>query len=176
MDASPSLRCGLAGRCAAPRGVRRPRSHGLRACVPRTRSQRSASSLNTRSPAPPQAKQNSLYVLHDVDTVKDATQVCDGLYLGGWTDARPKVADSTLAEGRFKFFLGSTEWDAGQLEDEFRAGAWLAMDVDPSVVIKDRVLGWKPGQPKPVWTEVMKHLGDEAATQLVEQVYPIGDS
>ena len=31
----------------------------------------------------------------------------DGLWLGGWADARPRVADSSLAEGRFKFFLGA---------------------------------------------------------------------
>jgi putative AlgH/UPF0301 family transcriptional regulator len=115
------------------------------------------------------AKQNSLYVVHDVDTV-GATEVSGGLYLGGWEAARPKVADSSLAEGRFKFFLGATEWDAGQLEDEYAAGAWLALECEPSVVIKDRVQGWRPGKPKPVWTELVKSLGEEG-DKLVSAVY-----
>ena len=67
------------------------------------------------------AKQNSLYVVHNVPGFDGATEVSDGLFLGGWSEARPKVADSSLADSRFKFFLGATEWGAGQLEDEVRA-------------------------------------------------------
>ena len=103
--------------------------------------------------------------------VPRTSQVSGGLYLGGWKEARPKVADSTLAEGRFKFFLGATEWDAGQLDDEFAAGAWLALECEPSVVIKDRVQGWRPGKAKPVWTEIMQTLGDDGEKNL-RLVYP----
>lgn len=120
-----------------------------------------------------QAKQNNLYVLHDVDTLRESEEVCRGLFLGGWSDARPKVADRSLGEGRFKFFLGATEWDAGQLEDEFKAGAWLALDAEPGLVIKDRVASWRPGRPKPVWTEFMKHLAEDGK-KIVDQVYPEG--
>jgi len=119
------------------------------------------------------AKQNSLYVVHDVDGFSGATCVSDGLYMGGWSEARPKVADSSIADGRFKFFLGATEWGAGQLEDELRAGAWLALECDPSLVIKDRVVGWRPGKPKPVWTELMNVLDTKEAKRLVGQVYRV---
>ena len=98
-----------------------------------------------------------------------------GLYLGGWGEARPRVADSSLADGRFKFFLGATEWGAGQLDDEMRAGAWIALDASPARIIKDRVMGWRPGRPKPVWTELMNALGSEEAKRLLRQVYPASD-
>ena len=112
-------------------------------------------------------------MLHDVDTFDGATEVgSNGLYLGGWSEARPKVADSSLADGRFKFFLGATEWGAGQLEDELKAGAWLALDVSPNLVIMDRVMGWRPGKPKPVWTEMMNYLDSQDARRIVNQVYP----
>ena len=52
-------------------------------------------------------------------------EVTEGLYSGGWGAARPKVSDSTYAEGRFKFFLGATAWGAGELEAEFKSGAWV---------------------------------------------------
>ena len=112
-------------------------------------------------------------MLHDVDTLRESEEVCRGLFLGGWSDARPKVADRSLGEGRFKFFLGATEWDAGQLEDEFKAGAWLALDAEPGLVIKDRVASWRPGRPQPVWTEFMKHLAEDGK-KIVDQVYPEG--
>jgi hypothetical protein len=52
-----------------------------------------------------------------------------------------------------------------QLEDELRAGAWLALECDPSLVIKDRVVGWRSGKPKPVWTELMNVLDTKEAKQ-----------
>jgi len=120
------------------------------------------------------AKQSNLYVVHDVDNIDGATEVSRGVYLGGWAAARPKVADSSLAEGRFKFFLGSTEWAEGQLEEEFKQDAWIALQCEPSVVLKDRVAGWQPGRQKPVWRELLKYLGDEAG-KIIRQVYPQED-
>lgn len=117
------------------------------------------------------ARQNSLYVVHDVFDLDSANEVgTRGIFMGGWSDARPKVADSSLADGRFKFFLGATEWAAGQLQEEFDAGAWIALDCDPSLVIKDRVSGWTPGKPKPIWTELVKLLGDEGQ-KVFQQIY-----
>lgn len=114
-----------------------------------------------------------MYVVHDVAGIDGATEVSDGLYLGGWSTARPKVADSSMSDSHFKFFLGATEWKSGQLEEEYKAGAWLALDADPSLIIKDRVAGWRPGKPKPVWTELMQYLDETQETQrIVQQVYP----
>ena len=118
------------------------------------------------------SKQNSLYVVHDVEALEGATLVSEGLWMGGWPAARPQVADSSLAEGRFKFFIGATEWNGGQLEDEIKAGAWLPLSCDPSTVIKDRVMGWRPGRPKPVWTELMGSLGTSDAERILKQIYP----
>ena len=119
------------------------------------------------------AKQSSLYVVHDVDDVDGASKLSDGLFLGGWSAARPRVADRSLAETRFKFFLGRTEWERGQLEEEVAARAWIPLACDPAVVLKDRVEGWRPGKPQPVWTELMRQLGDEAEAML-KIVYPNG--
>ena len=42
----------------------------------------------------------------------------------GW-----QVADSSLAEGRFKFFLGVTEWERGQLQQAVSES--ISMCCDP---------------------------------------------
>jgi len=118
---------------------------------------------------------NSLYVIHDVAEVDvdGAREISDGLFQGGWEALKPMVADSTVAEARVKFFVGATEWGAGQLEQELQSGAWLALDVPPSLVVKDRVSDWRPGQPKPVWTEMMNYLPSDDVTvkKLIEQIY-----
>ena len=120
------------------------------------------------------SKPNSLYIMHDVaEASTGSNEISGGLFQGGWEELRPKVADSSVSEARIKFFIGATEWGAGQLEDELKAGAWLALDVPPSLVIKDRVADWRPGKPKPVWTEMMNYLpaDDSTAKKLIEQIY-----
>jgi len=117
---------------------------------------------------------NSLFVIHDVaDAGTGAKEIASGLFQGGWEELRPKVADSSVSEARFKFFVGATEWRPGQLEEELESGAWLALDVPPSLVVKDRVSDWRPGKPKPVWTEMMNYLpSDDAKVQrLIAQIY-----
>jgi len=119
------------------------------------------------------AKPNSLYMLHDVPQADGANEVSSGLYLGGWEKLKPKVADSSVSEARLKFFVGATEWGAGQLEKELSAGAWIALDVPANLVVKDRVSDWRPGQPKPVWTEMMNYLPSDDAdvAKLMKVIY-----
>ena len=120
------------------------------------------------------ANAGSLFVLHDVaEAGVDADEIGSGLFQGGWDQLRPKVADLSVSEARLKFFVGATEWSPGQLEEELKAGAWLALDVPASLVVKDRVSDWRPGQPKPVWTEMMGYLPSEDATvkKLIDQIY-----
>ena len=54
-----------------------------------------------------------------------------------------------------------------------QSGAWLALECSPELIIKDRVLGWQPGKPKPVWTELLALLGEEGE-KLMNLVYPNG--
>ena len=37
-------------------------------------------------------------------------------------------------------------------------------------MMKDRVSGWQPGQPKPLWTELVKALGDDFKP-IIQLVY-----
>jgi len=117
--------------------------------------------------------QNSLSVLHTVEDLPGAVPIGDGLWLGGWSAARPKVADSSLSEERFKFFLGSTEWGPSQLEAEVKSGAWLLMQATPELLIKNRVMDWRPGKPKPLWTELVQLMGEEYS-QYFKAVYSEG--
>ncbi|KAL3901755.1 MAG: hypothetical protein SGPRY_012235 [Prymnesium sp.] len=62
----------------------------------------------------------------------------------------------------------------GQLQQELESGAWIPLDCSPALVIKDRVLGWQPGKPKPVWTELLGLLGEEGS-KIIDIVYPEDD-
>lgn len=120
------------------------------------------------------ANQDTLYTVHDVPGVEGASQIRDGLYLNGWKDVQPQVSDSSISDARFKFFLGATEWGSGQLEAELKEGAWIALDIDPSLVIKDRVGNQRPRKPKPIWTELLQYLAGESpdVQRMLAQIYP----
>ena len=51
---------------------------------------------------------------------------------------------------------------------EIRDGAWLVLDTPADVIIQDRVMDSQPGKPKPVWTELVQLLGDEAESYIAE--------
>eukprot|EP00967_Tisochrysis_lutea_P003893 scaffold4665_cov33-Tisochrysis_lutea.AAC.1 len=56
-------------------------------------------------------------------------QIREGIFSGGWDAARRKVADSSLAATRFKFYLGGITWSPGQLEEEMKSGAWIPVSL-----------------------------------------------
>jgi len=119
-------------------------------------------------------RQNALSALHSVEGLEGAAPLRDGLWLGGWEAARPRVADSSLAAARFKFFLGATTWAAGQLEAEVAAGAWIVVEGSPELVLKERLDGSGARRAKPVWAEVLSALGEPGRTAY-EAVYGSGD-
>jgi len=121
-----------------------------------------------------QEMRNSLTIVHNVDDMPSADKLGDeGLYTGGWKEAAPRLSNSSLAEGRFKFYLGSTVWRPGQLDEEVGNGAWFVLKVDPEIFLKDRILGWQPGRRKPIWRDLMKEVkGDEEVSQVFSKVYP----
>lgn len=122
-----------------------------------------------------QANRNTLTIVHNVDDMASADELGEGLYTGGWDEAAPRLSNSSLAEGRFKFYLGSTNWQAGQLDQEMENGAWFVFKVDPEIFLKDRIPGWQPGRRKPIWRDFMQLVeGDEEVSQVFSMVYPEG--
>lgn len=127
------------------------------------------------------ASQNSLSMVHDLagrDNLTEGKAIGlgigneTGLRLGGWADVKSKVDDSTVSDAHFKFFLGFTEWRAGQLAAELEAGAWFPLDCDAQVVIRDRVMASRPGRQRPFWKELMEAVSSEPGVkEVLREVY-----
>lgn len=123
---------------------------------------------------------NKLTIVHDVPDLEGATELGEGLFTGGWQSAAPLVSNSSLAESHFKFFVGRTEWEPGQLEQEVKDGAWFVLQVEAAAIVKERLSGWRAGQPKPVWTELMQQVKDdwqveEALSKFYDELDPDDD-
>ena len=69
-----------------------------------------------------------------------AEPVLPGLWLGTATGAAKRVDSGEAPASAFHFFAGAFVWDAGELEAEVEAGAWLPASAS-SAALKEHMLG-----------------------------------
>lgn len=70
---------------------------------------------------------DTLHFFHDLgDRIEGATEIADGLYWGGDFEAVKSMLNSGEVEPEhFRFFVGYSGWDAGQLEGEMQQKGWI---------------------------------------------------
>jgi putative transcriptional regulator len=96
---------------------------------------------------------DTLQVLHPFgEKIPGASEVLDGLYIGGDFDAIAEgLANETLKSDFCRFFLGYSGWSPNQLENEFAEGSWLRVPGSA------RSLRRTP--PEDLWSEAVRRLG-----------------
>lgn len=74
----------------------------------------------------------------------------------------PAAIDPPLE--RVRVYAGYAGWDAGQLEDEIDAGAWVVVDAAPGDVMTD--------DPERLWPEVLRRQGGRLAAVATFPIDP----
>jgi len=82
----------------------------------------------------------------------DAHEVVPGVLLSASMEAL-RVVSTDRDAGRFGLFLGRAAWGPGQLDQEIRDGAWLAAEVDASLLFRRGTAD--------VWRAALELLGAE---------------
>lgn len=93
------------------------------------------------------------FVLHDQAELADSVQVSEGLFVSSSMEALRALMTGTAA--RFRLCLGYAGWDAGQLEQELQAGAWLCAPLDAVHALDT--------PPERTWNAVLQDLGVDPA-------------
>jgi len=116
-----------------------------------------------------------LDMLHLCRTVNDAQKITDdGIYWGGDpTQAQDAMEDPSLdrifSGFDFKFFVQSTIWSSGALQNEVDDEIWFPANVSKNVLFKSRDrMGTKKA--KPLWTEIMDLMGNKY-TDITKSFY-----
>ncbi len=75
---------------------------------------------------------DNLFFLHKFEDLEGATEVTDGLYVGGkFEHLQEYTRLGVVKEGTIRFFLGYAGWSPDQLEDELEiSNSWFVTDVD----------------------------------------------
>jgi hypothetical protein len=104
---------------------------------------------------------SGLDMLHLCPAVQGAKALTtDGLYWGGEpAQAQDAMEDPSLdrvfSGFDFKFFVQSTLWKPGELEQEIAAGTWFCAEVSKEVLFKSRDrMGTR--RAKPLWSEILE--------------------
>jgi putative transcriptional regulator len=85
-------------------------------------------------------------------------EVCPGLLLSVSKELTLQLLQAPPSN-RARVIVGYAGWDAGQLDREIAASAWLTMDVDPSLIFNT--------PPEQMWETAIRRLGaDPSGLQM----------
>lgn len=96
---------------------------------------------------------DSLYFVHDNSLqIEDAQEILPGVYWGGdFQQMIEKLKTAESSHKRFKFILGYSGWDPGQLRKELIEDSWIVAKGTANEVFSSS---------DDLWKEIMNDLGD----------------
>lgn len=108
-----------------------------------------------------------LFYLHSFgEEFRGSRKISDGLYIGGDFEAVKSYVNMGLdTEGKIRFFVGYSGWDAGQLEDEIKNHVWAVTPCqDPADI-------FAPGDSS-LWYKVVRSMGPAYRNWKLHPVNP----
>ena len=100
---------------------------------------------------------NTLHFIHRAGEIVDgSTEISDGLYWGGNFEYLKLLIEAKQVEPNdFRFFIGYSGWDEGQLEDELKLNSWIVTATSIENIFSE--------EPDKLWREILKHMGKKFA-------------
>ena len=109
-------------------------------------------------------QQDSLHFLHRSADLIGGTEIVDGLFWGGnFEHLMSLIETGDVTPSDFKFFIGYSGWESGQLERELEVDSWIVTrEVTPDLVFDEKE--------DVMWRSVLNRLGGRFS---VYSNYPI---
>lgn len=93
----------------------------------------------------------------EVADFKEKLTLMDGVYFGTPSTFANIIDAGKVAEGKFRFYIGTSSWSAGQLEHEIAGGAWRIIDANPELFFDkekaDSLVGPKKKEDQRPWAD-----------------------
>ena len=109
-------------------------------------------------------QQDSLHFLHRSKELQGGTEIVEGLYWGGdFEQLMSLIEMRRIQPSDFKFFVGYSGWESGQLDQELKTDSWIVTrEVTPDLVFDE--------EEEIMWKSLLNRLGGRFS---VYSNYPI---
>jgi len=97
---------------------------------------------------------DTIHYVHSLgDILDESMPVVPGIFWGGDFDKLKFLIRSGMVKPNdIRFFVGYSGWSNGQLVEELNYGSWMAGDVDPNYLFKNR--------PHTLWKSALENKGN----------------
>ncbi len=96
------------------------------------------------------------FVYRGENIIEGSLEIMPGLYWGGSFEILKTLIESGSADARdFRFFLGYSGWDEGQINDELELNSWIVAETKIDDIFSE--------EPDKLWREVLKKMGKKFA-------------
>ena len=98
-------------------------------------------------------QQNTFHFVHCDPDMENSNEIREGLFWGGNFDQFKIWAQTgNIDEEAYRFFVGYSGWDAGQLEKELESKSWIVAEIsDPLSIFTI--------SPEDLWKETLRNMG-----------------
>ena len=112
-------------------------------------------------------KTDNLFMIHTLgEQIDDSIEIVKGLYWGGNIEQiKDLIISKKIKPGSIHFYLGYSSWEPEQLNRELAENAWLVINASVKTVFDP--------QPKKMWSNFLKNLGDKYAIWANQPIDPI---
>eukprot|EP00210_Caulerpa_lentillifera_P006642 g6345.t1 len=104
---------------------------------------------------------SSLHILHPHGDLEKSTKVIDGVFVGGFADARLKVESGVISPSDFKLIVGISSWGPYQLARELQDNVWYVVSASRSLLLQKDDGGLTDRFQEDYWTEILRLSGLE---------------
>jgi putative transcriptional regulator len=96
------------------------------------------------------------FIYRGENVVEGSLEIMPGLYWGGSFDIlRTLIEANAVQPEDFRFFIGYSGWDEGQIEDELELKSWIVAGSSIENIFSD--------EPDKLWRETLKGMGKKFA-------------
>lgn len=95
---------------------------------------------------------NTVFCVHNHEANTSSINLLDGVYLGYDELFLALIEHKAVDSIRYKFFLGYSGWEQGQLEKELQSKMWLVANATPELLFKT------PSDE--IWEKALSQFGD----------------
>jgi len=100
---------------------------------------------------------DTLFYLHTLPDIEGSIKIGEGTYLNGEFDSIKRyVLQGNPIEGKIRFFLGYSGWEAEQLKHEIKENTWLIGQADMDTLMNNPI--------KDMWKTSLGRLGKKYET------------